>query len=65
MQVGSKNAAFFMGKCIKIATRSAGGTSVHELEIAAAELEARYKAQREAPFDSESEQVKVSPLLCI
>lgn len=44
LQVGSKNAAFFMGKCIKIATRSAGSSFVHELGIAAADLEERYKA---------------------
>lgn len=44
LQVGSKNAAFFMGKCIKIATRSTGSDFVHELGIAAADLEERYKA---------------------
>ena len=44
LQVGSKNAAFFMGKCIKIATRSDGSSFVHELGIAAADLEERYKA---------------------
>ena len=42
--MGSKNAAFFMGKCIKIATRSADSSYVHELGIAAADLEERYKA---------------------
>ena len=42
--MGSKNAAFFMGKCIKIATRSMGSSFVHELGIAAADLEERYKA---------------------
>ena len=45
LQVGSKNAAFFMGKCIKIATRSDGSSFVHELGIAAADLEERYKAR--------------------
>lgn len=44
LQVGSKNAAFFMGKCIKIATRSTNSSFVHELGIAAADLEERYKA---------------------
>lgn len=33
-----------MGKCIKIATRSADSSYVHELGIAAADLEERYKA---------------------
>ena len=42
--MGSKNAAFFMGKCIKIATRSTNSNFVHELGIAAADLEERYKA---------------------
>ncbi len=49
LQVGSKNAAFFMGKCIKIATRSAGSSFVHELGIAAADLEERYKAHEASP----------------
>ena len=49
VQVGSKNAAFFMGKCIKIATRSAGSSFVHELGIAAADLEERYKAHEACP----------------
>ena len=43
MQVGSKNAAFFMGRCIKLSTRRANSAYVHELRIAAAELEQRYK----------------------
>ena len=43
MQVGSKNAAFFMGRCIKLSTRRANSAYVHELHIAAAELEQRYK----------------------
>ena len=33
-----------MGKCIKIATRSTNSNFVHELGIAAADLEERYKA---------------------
>ncbi|PNG99190.1 Structural maintenance of chromosomes flexible hinge domain-containing protein 1, partial [Tetrabaena socialis] len=41
--VGSKNAAFFMGSSVKLATRQAGSGSVHELAIAGAELERRYK----------------------
>ena len=43
VQVGSKNAAFFMGRCIKLSTRRANSAYVHELCIAAAELEQRYK----------------------
>ena len=43
VQVGSKNAAFFMGRCIKLSTRRANSAYVHELRIAAAELEQRYK----------------------
>ncbi|PNW82785.1 hypothetical protein CHLRE_06g294050v5 [Chlamydomonas reinhardtii] len=42
--VGSKNAAFFMGRSVKLATRTAGSEAVHELLIAGAELERRYKA---------------------
>ena len=42
-QVGSKNAAFYLGKCIKMSTKQAGGRFVHELSISAAELEKRYK----------------------
>ncbi|KAG2443092.1 hypothetical protein HYH02_009506 [Chlamydomonas schloesseri] len=42
--VGSKNAAFFMGRSVKLATRTAGSQAVHELLIAGAELERRYKA---------------------
>ncbi|KAK9820414.1 hypothetical protein WJX72_010046 [[Myrmecia] bisecta] len=41
--VGSKNAAFFMGKSIKIVTKPAASQYVHELCIVAAELEQRYK----------------------
>ncbi len=40
--VGSKNAAFFMGSSVKLATRQAGaGDVVHELCIVGAELERR------------------------
>ena len=42
-QVGSKNAAFYLGKCIKMSTKQAGVRYVHELSISAAELEKRYK----------------------
>ncbi|GLC56261.1 hypothetical protein PLESTB_001085700 [Pleodorina starrii] len=41
--VGSKNAAFFMGSTVKLATRQAGSEYVHELHIAGAELERRYR----------------------
>ncbi|EFJ52379.1 hypothetical protein VOLCADRAFT_86759 [Volvox carteri f. nagariensis] len=41
--VGSKNAAFFMGSSVKLATRQAGSEFVHELHIAGAELERRYR----------------------
>ena len=43
MQVGSKNAAFYMGRSIKVATKSAESQYVHELGIAAERLEQRYK----------------------
>lgn len=43
MQVGSKNAAFFMGGCTKVVTKSAQSSFVHELSLAARELEERYK----------------------
>ena len=43
VQVGSKNAAFFMGRCIKLSTKRSESDYVHELRIAAAELEQRYK----------------------
>ena len=46
MQVGSKNAAFFMGRCIKVATRRAGDAFVHELTIGAEELEQRYREHK-------------------
>lgn len=39
--VGSKNAAFFMGMSVKLATRQASSGAVHELLIAGAELERR------------------------
>ena len=42
-QVGSKNAAFYLGKCIKMSTKQAHGRFVHQLSISAAELEKRYK----------------------
>lgn len=43
MQVGSKNAAFYMGRCIRVATKPADSAYVHELGIAAEALEARYR----------------------
>jgi structural maintenance of chromosomes flexible hinge domain-containing protein 1 len=44
--VGSKNAAFFMGSFVKVSTRKAGERYVHELSLAAADLEARYRNQQ-------------------
>ena len=43
VQVGSKNAAFYMGRCIRVATKPADSAYVHELGIAAEALEARYR----------------------
>lgn len=40
--VGSKNAAFFMGRCIKVTTKSPENVLVHEMEISADSLEERY-----------------------
>ena len=45
LQVGSKNAGFFMGSSIKVATKRADELYVHELCLAAADLEARYQAR--------------------
>lgn len=39
--VGSKNAAFFMGRCIKVTSKAAANVLVHELSIHADELEQR------------------------
>jgi structural maintenance of chromosomes flexible hinge domain-containing protein 1 len=50
--VGSKNAAFFMGSSVKVATRKAGERFVHELSLAAADLEARYR-NREAVYEED------------
>ena len=44
--VGSKNAAFFIGRCIKLTSKSAFSTLVQELQISADALEQRYQ---EAP----------------
>jgi Histidine kinase-, DNA gyrase B-, and HSP90-like ATPase len=41
--VGSKNAAFFMGRAIRLMSKGEGNTLVHELAISADALEARYK----------------------
>ena len=46
VQVGSKNAAFFMGGCTKVVTKSAQSSFVHELTLAAGELEERYRNQQ-------------------
>ncbi len=50
--VGSKNAAFFMGASVKIATRKAGERFVHELSLGAADLEARYR-NNEAVYEED------------
>ncbi len=44
-QVGSKNAAFFMGSTIKVVTKRGEEPYVHELGLAAEELEQRYRNQ--------------------
>lgn len=41
--VGSKNAAFFLGRCVKVVTKTCDSAYVHELTLAAAELERRYQ----------------------
>eukprot|EP00892_Ulva_mutabilis_P012666 jgi/Ulvmu1/9772/UM056_0012.1 len=41
--VGSKNAAFFMGRSVKVSTKSEGNALVHEMCINADALEQRYK----------------------
>ena len=46
LQVGSKNAAFFMGGCTKVVTKNAHSSFVHELSLAAGELEERYRKQQ-------------------
>ena len=43
MQVGSKNAAFYLGQSVKMTTRTQDARFVHQLSLAAAELEKRYK----------------------
>lgn len=50
--VGSKNAAFFMGSSVKIVTRKAGELYVHELSLAAADLESRYR-NNQAVYEEE------------
>lgn len=42
-QVGSKNAAFFIGSSVKVVTRRVGEPYVHELQLSAGELEQRYR----------------------
>ena len=43
LQVGSKNAAFYLGKRIKVTTCHTDSKYVHELSIAASDLEQRYR----------------------
>ena len=45
LQVGSKNAVFFLGGSVKVATRKIDSMFVHELGINKAELEGRFDAQ--------------------
>ena len=42
-QVGSKQAAFFMGQSVKVTTKPADSPYVHEMALVAEELEQRYK----------------------
>ncbi|KAI8466921.1 MAG: hypothetical protein J3K34DRAFT_524164 [Monoraphidium minutum] len=42
--VGSKNAAFYLGRTVKVVTRPPSDDAVHELCIRGAELERRFKA---------------------
>ena len=42
--VGSKNAAFFLGRAVRVSTKRAGDRAVHELSISADALDARYRA---------------------
>ena len=42
-QVGSKNAAFFMGRSVKVCTRQSPRREVHQLCIDAQKLEERYR----------------------
>ena len=48
--VGSKNAGFFMGSSIKVATKRADELYVHELRLAAADLEQRYRNREVGPW---------------
>lgn len=50
--VGSKNAAFFMGASVKVATRKAGERYVHELSLDASDLESRYR-NHEAVYEED------------
>lgn len=43
-QVGSKNAAFYLGASVKMTTKRQDARFVHQLSLAASELEERYKA---------------------
>jgi structural maintenance of chromosomes flexible hinge domain-containing protein 1 len=49
--VGSKNAAFYLGRSVKMTTRKQTAPMVHELKLEASALEQRYKAgQVEAEY---------------
>ena len=49
VQVGSKNAAFFMGRSVKVCTKRAKDTQVHQLCIDAEKLEHRYRNRQVTP----------------
>lgn len=42
-QVGSKNAAFYIGRSVKVTTKRVEAHMVHELRLEASALEQRYK----------------------
>eukprot|EP00884_Botryococcus_braunii_P005311 jgi/Botrbrau1/14781/Bobra.0284s0014.2 len=45
--VGSKNAAFYLGRSVKMTTKERSGPVIHELQLEASVLEQRYKAGQE------------------
>ncbi len=53
-QVGSKNAAFFMGRAVKVCTKRAGDRKVHQLCIDAEKLEDRYRKQEVSAVPGQS-----------
>ena len=63
--MGSKNAAFFMGGCTKVVTKNAHSSFVHELSLAAGELEERYRKQQVLLLTAASKARNLRKLLCI